>query len=167
MASIIAVIKGITPSDFWIHPDKESSIIPIIIQSYKKPSIPRKFCGVSSWLTSSELKCWFCGRIPTSYPRFVPQNIHDAGEFLCCDVMGNFDTWNCAISWVRQSFLQEYVDDILKHIYMIEELFSGSRKKYIPPAPSPTKMEAYCGEEGITEEKYGQHIAKLNKQHGC
>lgn len=164
MASIIIIIKGITPKDFFAPTPEETFHMPnMILQIPHRQDIPRRFCGVETWPTSSDLWCWHCGRTPTSYPKFVPQNPkNDSGQYHC-DVLGNFDEWNCVIAYIYASYKTEFVSDMISLVYIFEHEFSRERKIYIPPSPPKTEMKNYCGESGLTEKEYGDKIAKLNR----
>ncbi len=126
-----------------------------------KCDIPKQFCGVSSWPTHTDLKCWFCDRVPTSYPKFLPRNPKQVDGEPWCEPIGNFCEWSCVVSHVYDKYRDEHTHDLIALICIFENVFSGCRKTHIPRSPEKTEMIAYCGSAGITEKEYDEKITRL------
>ena len=167
----LLILRGVYPKDFApvdsIY-DKsaveiEKKVIePVVVYT----EIPKKFTSVESWPQFSNLKCWSCDQLPTSYPKFIPMNPEkDKDGNDICDPYGHFDEWNCAARFVEKEFPREQQWDALQLICLIESRFSGKRREKIMPAPSKTLMKAYCGKAGITPKQYKEKIMQLNSEY--
>ncbi len=152
--SNILVLRGLRTTDIK---KRTSNLIqmpaaPPHVSQYSK--LPKVFSGVATWPKKSNLMCWFCGRIPTDYPRFLPLSPHtDENGADICTSHGNFDTWPCVASYVKQKYPPSVWWDLIQSICMFESLFTGVWRITMPDAPDPHRMEQYCG-EGITSAEY-------------
>ncbi|SIP85951.1 Putative VV VLTF2-like transcription factor [Pacmanvirus A23] len=128
--------------------------------------MPKKFTSVDSWPTFSNLKCWSCDQLPTSYPKFIPTNPEqDVNGNDICDPDGHFCEWNCAVRYVEKEYPKEQQSDAHKLICIFESKFSRRKREKILSAPSKTLMKAYCGKNGITPSQYREKIAQINSEY--
>lgn len=160
-------LKGVFPKDFTkppIYTPAHSSHA--VEKQVIYTETPKKFLSVEQWPQFSNLRCWECGLVLTSYPRFIPKNPdRDANGSDICDVEGVFNTWNCVVGYVYKNYPQEQRWDILEAILIFEAKFSGKRKVKIMPNPPKTLMKDYCGESGITPKQYMEKIENLNQDY--
>lgn len=166
----LLILRGVFPKDFA----PVDTIYNVVAETEKKviePSvvyteIPRKFVSADTWIKFSNLKCWECDQMPTSYPKFIPTCPEkDKDGHDMCEPYGHFDEWNCAVRYVKKEFPTEQQPDALNLICLFESKFSDKRREKIMPSPSKTLMKAYCGQKGITPKQYKDKIAQLNSDY--
>lgn len=162
----ILILRGVYPNDFaeidsiYTESAIEKKVTePAVVYT----EIPKHFANVDLWPQFSNLKCWECDQLPTTYPKFIPVNPEkDKNGNDICDVYGHFDEWNCAVRYIMKEFPKEQQWDTLKYICLFESKFSGKRREKIMPAPSKTLMKAYCGRNGVTPKQFKDKINQLN-----
>lgn len=167
----ILILRGVYPKDFAPVDNIYEKTNPDVDRSKIEPAIvytdmPKKFTSVATWPRFSNLKCCECDQLPTSYPKFIPQNPEkdNAGEDIC-DVFGHFCEWNCAVRFAQKEFPKEQQPDILQYICLFESKFSGKRKEKIMPCPRKTEMKAYCGNNGITPKQWREKLDAINNDY--
>lgn len=163
----LLILRGVFAKDFAMNPVNTSSrpTESGTEQSIIYTEIPKRFTSVETWPTFSNLLCWNCSLLPLSYPRFVPLNPEkDKDDKDVCDTHGNFCEWNCVVRYTIKEFPDQKWD-ILEAICLFESKFSGKRKKKIMPAPSKTKMAAYCGKDGLSPKQWREQVVKLNNEY--
>lgn len=163
----LLTLRGVFPKDFapvnniynsFVEVEKVKSE-PTIVYT----EMPKKFTGVDTWIKFSNLKCWECDQLPTSYPKFIPLYPEkDKNGDDICDVHGHFCEWNCAVSYTKHKFSEEKRPDILESISLFESKFTGVRRAIIMPSPEKTEMKAYCGKNGITPKQWQDKLAQIN-----
>ncbi len=163
-SSNLLIIREIFPDDFsridGIYVIKKNQI-------QEKANIytemPKRFTSVESWPVFSNLRCWECDRLPTSYPKFIPINPEkDPNGNDTCDVYGHFDEWNCASRYIMHEMPKEQQWDLAEFLCLFESKFSGKRREKIMPSPPKTMMEMYCGSRGVSPLKYKEKIEQIN-----
>lgn len=131
--------------------------------------IPRRFVGAESWPKTSNRKCCTCDLYPTSYPKFVPENLvvtmRGGKKRIEADVLGHFDEWNCAQRWIEHELPEQQREDATKALLIVEECFSHSRKQRILPSPPKMLMRPYAGDGGLSEAEYRKKIRELNENY--
>lgn len=164
----LLILRGVFPGDFTtdVFHEKKTVLKEKIPESdIVYTEIPKKFTGVKSWITFSNLHCWECGLVPSGYPRFIPLHPERSGGEDTCDVYGHFCEWNCAVAFATKEFSRERQPDILNTILLFESKFSGQRKKKIMPCPPKTEMKQYCGNKGLTVEQWKSKLVQLNSDY--
>jgi hypothetical protein len=165
----LLILRGVSLKDFLsiesIFDKKTSECLksePVIVYT----ELPKKFLGMDTWPTFSNLKCWECDQLPISYPKFTPLNPEKdrIGNYIC-DIHGHFCEWNCVVSYVIKTFPKDQQWDILQYICLFESIFSGLKKEKIMPAPPKTLMKSYCGRDGITPKQWRDKLAQLNNDY--
>lgn len=161
----IVVVQGIWPDEF----ENDNSIYEKLGKTQDKvySQIPKTFFSANEWSNHvTNLKCWYCGLVPMSYPRFIPVNPRkdDKGADIC-DVEGNFHSWPCVISFIEAHKPKSEQADLCQLVCLFEGKFSGKIKNKIIKAPDKTKMKDYCGPEGITHEQYDALIEQSEKKY--
>lgn len=129
-----------------LHKNDEADTI------YKKYNkIPAKFTTLDKWIKHTNLRCWWCSRHFSTVPLFMPVSIsrYEHTEFT---IKGNFDTWQCVASYMRDYFKKkiEY-NDANELLFKIHKIFTGESVDNIPLAPERTCMEEYGGHMSIEE----------------
>jgi hypothetical protein len=168
--SNLLVLKGVYPGNFapvdYIY-EKNKTFEPKAIEpSVVYTEMPKKFTSVENWPKYSNLKCWECDRIPSSYPKFIPTNLEkDKDGHEICDPYGHFDEWNCAIRFITKEMPKDQQWDLLQSVCLFESKFSGKRREKIMPSPPKYLMKAYCGQRGITLKQYNDKISQLNNDY--
>lgn len=167
----LLTLRGVYPKDFAsdpiydkVGPDVEKKIAePVVVYT----ELPKKFTSVDTWPKFSNLKCWECDLLPTSYPRFIPMDPEmDKDGNDTCTPYGHFHKWNCAVRYVMREFPRDQQPDVLELICIFESKFSGKRREKIMPSPPKTLMKAYCGKDGITPKQYEDKIMQLDNDYG-
>lgn len=162
------VLKGVKIDDF--------SYKPLILKQQRQEKtpvytdIPHKFTSVEDWIKVSNLKCWECDRFVSTYPKFIPMNAKrelDVNQKYIdvCDVLGNFDEWSCAVSYINTKIPANQRIDAVRSLLIFEAKFSGERKIIIHPSPPKTIMQQYCGNNGITSEEYQKRIEDISNEY--
>lgn len=173
----LLVIRGLRPGDFdaarAAHsvptaPLPAATLAPPV--QYSKP--PTRFTGVASWPRTTDLKCWTCDQLSSSYPCFIPMHYTEADGQPTCDAYGNFDKWPCVIRFINREYPAADCWDMHKAIVKIESLFTGlPPRKKIPEAPPKWLMEQYCGTGGLTLQQWRdlnqQQDADYSRVPGC
>jgi hypothetical protein len=159
------VLRGIFPQDFTKPVAPVASDASAQDRALVYTEIPKRFTGVESWPRYSNLKCWYCGLVPASYPCFVPKNIESDGTEDACDPEGVFNTWNCVVAYIMKNYPPTQWWELNEAVLIFESKFSGCRRKKIMPAPPPTLRKEYCGANGITEKQYIEKIENINKDY--
>ena len=161
--SNLLLLKSIQPKDIKCGL-KQAPVIEKVMQAYS--DIPKRFTCVEDWPHYTNLKCWTCDQIPTEYPKFIPSNPQkdDFGRD-CCDIVGNFCEWNCAVHYIMKEMPRDTCWDYLQALYIFESKFSGLRKEKIMPSPPKTIMRAYCGNRGLTPSQYREETNALNNKY--
>jgi hypothetical protein len=167
----LLILRGVYPKDFapvdGIYDKSAVEIEKKVIEpAMVYTEIPKKFTSVESWPQFSNLKCWSCDQLPTSYPKFIPtypEKDKDGNDI--CTPYGHFHEWNCATRFIEKEFPREQQWDALELVDLFESKFSGKRRRKIPSAPSKTLMNAYCGKDGITPKQYNKMIEQLNSDY--
>jgi hypothetical protein len=157
----LLIIRGVYPKDFTVQKIVPKKTVPEIEYS----EIPKRFVSVIDWPRFSNLKCWDCDQLPSSYPKFVPLNPITLNGHEECDVHGNFCEWNCVVRYINSEFSIDQRKDILDNVKLFESKFSLKRKVVIPPSPKKTEMKAYCGARGITPQQWQDKLRDLNSEH--
>lgn len=154
----ILLLRGVYPDEFIQDVVVETAAC-LRTSTDIYSDIPARFNGVKNHPTNTNLKCWNCDLSFTTYPKFIPTNLERLGadDHLECDILGNFHSWNCAVSYAL-TYLPDVHGDILNAISIVEFEFSGKFKEKIPPAPAKTLMKAYCGNNGITQSEYCERV---------
>jgi hypothetical protein len=122
----------------------------VVTKSYTE--IPKTFISPELWPKKSNLKCWHCDLVPTSYPKFIPMYPSTVNAIDTCDVHGHFCEWSCAASYIINNFTNKY--ELLETLSIFEAKFTGHRKRYVSSAPPKTIRMDYCGAGGITDAAY-------------
>jgi hypothetical protein len=144
----VLLLKGLFIDDFTI----KESVYEITSEAEYSP-IPKKFTGVETWPKASNLRCWRCDLVPTSYPIFIPMNPEkDENGNDICDAMFHFDDWSCAIDYIKHEFPLNQQADAIARVYIFARKF-GIRG-LISPAIPKTVMKTYMGNTGLTPEAY-------------
>jgi len=168
----LLILRGVFPADFTTESGfYDSAVIEVEKNKETQPQtvyteIPKKFTGVESWITFSNLKCWTCDRKPTTYPKFIPLSPEkDALGNDVCDVEGHFCEWNCVIRYILTEYPPSYQPDLLESVILFESKFSGIRKAKIQPSPPKTEMKDYCGKQGLTPQQWGEKLDRINSDY--
>lgn len=128
--------------------------------------LPKQFISVDNWPRKSNLKCWSCSLIPTSYPKFIPLYPTKIDGVDICDAHGHFCEWSCAARYIHINF-NENKYDMMKTLEIFAAKFNEQVSIHIPRsirtqaisiAPSPTIMKDYRGNDGITEDEYRKKL---------
>jgi hypothetical protein len=119
--------------------------------------LPKTFASVDAWPKKSNLKCWECGLVPTSYPKFLPLYTHNIDGNDICDVHGNFCEWSCVVRYIR-TYSEENRYDLMRSISTFQALFTGNAECVVAISPVKTIMQDYCGSGGITEDEYRKKL---------
>lgn len=116
-------------------------------------TIPKRFTGLDTWPTTTNLKCWFCTCNFSHRPVFVPGR-----EFST--VNGIFCSFPCSMGWINQQPLntQWEMKEQLKELYYI---FNGKRVSVIVPSCDKTYMKEYGGD--LSRAKYIKKIKELEE----
>lgn len=120
-------------------------------------SLPKYFESIQQWPTTSNLHCWECGQIPTSYPRFIPTSKYktDLGTILYC-VRGVFHDWCCAAAHVLIRYEHEAAE-YLEMMCEVEAMFSGRRRVNMVASVSKFILRHYAGDaNGVTFEQWNE-----------
>jgi len=160
----ILFIPGIYLKDL-----NKTELIKEIKTEIKYNDIPKYFYSVNKWPKKSNLHCWYCDNIPTSYPSFIPINpkkeiIDLVEENDTCEVYGHFDSWRCAVKWVNIEMPKEQRWDLLKSIHLFAKKFDPSINIIIE-AVSKVEQKKYIGDDGISENEYFNKNKIINSQH--
>lgn len=149
--SNILVLKGVYLRDFEVV---ENIPEPIVEPPMNYDEIPVKFYSIEKWPKSTNLLCWICDEIPSSYPKFLPKNPEKNQEYGdICDVEGNFCSWNCATTYMEQNYPKEQHWDYYELITLFASKWTGKKYRYIAADPK-TRMRQYCGKSGITRKEW-------------
>lgn len=154
----ILSLRGVKPDDL------KNEEVKVLRDVTMYDDLPKHFTSVDTWIKSTNLRCWNCGRVPTGVPKFRPKNPSTVGGNLVCDVNGIFDTWNCVVSKMMQDTPINSQWDEMELICLVEALFSGKRKQSIPAAIDKTKLREYCGMGGMTHEQYDALLKVINSE---
>lgn len=167
----LLILRGVYPKDFAsnvIHDNilTASKLVDTIIVPTAYTEIPKKFVTVDAWPQFSNLKCWECDQLPTTFPKFIPMNPEkDKDGNDICDVHGHFCEWNCAVRYVTKEFPKDQQWDALQAICLFESKFSGIRRVKIVAAISKTCMKQYCGNSGMTSKQFREVNTKLDSDY--
>jgi hypothetical protein len=157
--SAILIIKGLTFEEL-------NAVEQIIIKEenkFKYNTIPKEFKSVEEWPKYTNLLCWHCDRTVIGYPKFIPKNPTIINKNDTCEIIGNFDRWECAVAYAYKEFSKEVYFDTLMNIKIFATKFHPNIKTILP-APSKTLMKQYCGDSGITAEQYEEMIEKKMRE---
>jgi hypothetical protein len=156
----ILVLKGVRLSDLTNTCPRASTTV---TQSKLYSCLPEEFTGVTTWVKYTNLKCWHCGRTFKEYPKFIPTNPKKTplGKFTC-GVMGVFHTWNCASAYVADYTSERTNRETQRLLCMVEAMFTGKSRSFIPPAPPRIKLREYSGYSGLTPAEYDELITKTD-----
>ncbi len=158
----ILIIKGVFLSD--LTPKARSAKLAPQSTSIKVYNdLPNEFTGVSSWPKNINLKCWICDKIPEDYPKFIPFNPRrdSAGNFRC-STKGVFHKWNCAASYIDSHIPDQDKRETRQLLCLVESIFSGKRRVFIPPSPPKTDLREYCGDTGLTRAEYDSKLDEID-----
>ena len=158
MTTQILVLKGVRVSDLNNAPTRST---PVPSKVYTE--LPEEFTGVSTWAKYTNLKCWHCGRTFKEYPKFIPVNPKKSvdGSFVC-GVQGVFHTWNCAAAHAAANTSERTNRETQRLICLVESMFTGKLRSYVPLAPPKTRMKEYCGAAGLTHTEYDELISEID-----
>jgi hypothetical protein len=85
---------------------------------------------------------------------------------LVFDTHGNFCTFNCAQKYLNEKFKgdpsKNDKDTYLKILYKI---FTGKKIDKLVCSPDKTRMQQYCGENGITYKEFRDKIYELSNDY--
>lgn len=157
--SSILIIKGLTLEELYTV-DK---VVAPVCSKFIYDSIPKEFKSVEEWPKSTNLLCWYCDRAVIGYPRFIPKTPSISNGNDICEVIGNFDRWECAVAYAQREFSKEMYDDVATTIKIFANKFCPSIRNILP-APSKTEMKQYCGDKGLTTEEYSKKIDKKSHE---
>lgn len=189
MASVIVVVEGLYLSDIT-DTAHDRSPVPTEI-NYK--DIPQYYIDAEQWKTiRTNLRCWFCGFKFNSYPKFIPERVNPCGclanaintesnvsttEYHSSKcplfhkakwkVVGNFCTWNCAVAFIddRQMPNEERQNN-LRRIYEAASDLYKTRVYVIQYSPSVYLTKKYCGNQGISDERY-RSLIRQREEENC
>lgn len=122
--------------------------------------LPTIFYNCDTWLTSTNLKCYYCDRNFDSMPIFVPKTIEPSKDGYTMSTEGCFCTFNCAARYIDLHYSK--IHDNLNKKNMLKLLYRVMRGKYIaeiPPAPSKYDMICYGG--SLTNTDYGKSMVSI------
>lgn len=136
-------------------------VIPAAVRT-EYTMMPRRFVGIDSWPKKSNLRCWYCGIVPTDYPKFIAKNPCRGPMGDECDTYGHFHTWNCAQKFIETEMPAEERWDLSRALCLFEAKFTGKLRRRIVAAPPRYLMSAYCGSTGITQDEYDEKITETN-----
>lgn len=157
----LLVIRGVRPHEFTAY-------IPPVVKTEPEPlymALPRRFTNPSSWIQTTNLKCYYCDLIPTSYPRFIPLNPEVVNDHDECDPEGNFCSWNCVCGYIIINYDVALHWDMIRTVCRFESLFTGKLRMIIPPPPPKTLRQEYCGPYGITAKQWKDKLEKINSEY--
>lgn len=119
--------------------------------------IPKTFTSVATWPKKSNLKCWECGLVPDSYPKFIPMYPRKVDGADVCDAHGHFCEWACVARHIQTNNFPNKLE-LLEIVLIFEAKFSGNKKKMIVASPPKTLMQDYSGASGCTVEEYKRKL---------
>lgn len=166
--SNLLILKGIDINDFGNLDDIYKSQKPSKPQEIYS-DIPSKFTSPDKWIDRCNIKCWFCDKLFTDYPRFIARGVsrqQDENGVLVdtWDVFGVFHRWNCAQAYIELHFPRQQ-QDLSRYLCIVESKFTGRRRHKIMPSPPKTIMKQYCGNLGLTPHQYDEKIDKLEEEY--
>jgi hypothetical protein len=122
--------------------------------------IPATFIDIDSWITSTNLKCWFCHLNYVTVPVPGPKRISPDGAV---SVEGLFHSLNCAQGFIEKEFKNnDQVRTDRTSMLRIVANRMGMKKQVIVAADSPLGREDYGGDQTIDE--YIQNTKNKNGQ---
>jgi hypothetical protein len=167
------LLRGLTQEDFVIDDGifdakfTEGLEIGQSKPTYTVPynSLPTVFSGFDSWPRTGNLKCWSCTRVTGGIPLFVVDSLVYDGAQRTIVPKGSFCTFNCVQRYINLNYRGVEHDDKTKYNLLMYRELSGERVYVIQPSPPPSQMRAFCGDQGCTEEEYGEQIIKLSAEY--
>ena len=115
-------------------------------------TFPSVFTNLKSWITNTNLKCWYCDLSFDSRPVFIPKVIEHSGftEDINISTYGCFCSFCCTVSYTNLYYpkicTNIKVNEMLRFLYRV---FNGHSIKEILPAPSKYIMKQYGGDTNL------------------
>lgn len=110
--------------------------------------IPSIFTGLSTWIKSTNLCCWFCDFTFNNVPIFIPTYVNKTDANIEIGTFGNFCSFCCAFAYIQQNNMFQYVD-YLSYLYQI---MNSQKIKAFIPTPPKTRLIKYGG--NMTDKEY-------------
>ena len=127
--------------------------------------IPSIFTGIKSWLTQTNVKCWYCDLNFSGVPVFIPKLIEPSNtpSGYIIGTYGCFCSFSCALHFIIINI--KTICDKLQSTEMLlflYKIFHGYNIKEIFPSPSKYDMVQYGGD--IEPIAYKKLINELKKK---
>jgi hypothetical protein len=130
-----------------------------IEDEYKKnPSI---FKSIDTWISSTNILCWYCNNKFFDKPKFIPKVIEpNLNGKLSISVEGNFCRWGCCIAYINEKY-PKIIENTEKRmqLYYLYNLWNGTYPKIIEPAPNKYLQKPYGGD--LSSEEYYKYYDQL------
>lgn len=165
LSSNLLVLKGVYFDDF----KSKSLYDEKVVQPQKtlKTKLPKIFRSADEWSSLySNLRCWECGLIPVSYPKFIPENPRSIDGEEICNVNTHFCEWTCVIRYIYHNYHPTKATDLIKIVLRFESLFSGQLRHHIEPALPKTDMAMYRSDGGLSEDEFRERNKKIESEFG-
>lgn len=163
----ILFIKGVfirdcIPMDdiFEKHIIEQLNIHNPVIYYDKLPSV---FYTIETWVSQTNIKCWYCDLNFETQPVFIPKTIERSitNSIYSISTHGCFCSFYCATSYCNL-YYNKICDNIKMNemIRFLYKIFKGKRVREILTSPSKYEMVQYGG--NIDNIEYRRKINELN-----
>ena len=141
-----------------------------ILDSIKTPvkiinfvRLPSTFTNLESWVTKTNIKCWYCDLNFDDVPIFIPKLIEPNLLAYSIKTHGCFCSFSCAMTFINL-YYKKMCDNIhmKEMLYFLYKLFNKKNAKEIYDATSKYNMIHYGGKLSVCQ--YKDHILKLNNK---
>lgn len=151
----ILFLKGVSLKDF-VDIDElfEEKLNETTHDKYKKiiyDKIPKVFKTVSTWIATTNVKCWHCELSFTNSPVFIPNEIYNTPEGKEMSVHGNFCSFGCAKAFLDYNKFNNDNWDKNEMLKLLFQLFNSKKINDIKPSPSKYILTKYGGSVSIKD----------------
>jgi hypothetical protein len=137
----------------------ESIKTPVKIINFVK--LPGTFTNLSTWITKTNIKCWYCDLNFDNIPIFIPKLIEPNLSGYSIKTYGCFCSFSCAVTF-NNIYNKKVCDNI--HIrgmlYFLYKLFNNKNAKEIYESYSKYNMIHYGGK--MSTHQYVDNNKKIN-----